>query len=72
VNTTLGVSNISFGLKPAARQILNSAFLHYCQEAGLTSAIVHFSKIKPDSQIDPEVWNIASDLVYDRRRFEAA
>jgi len=69
VNTTLGISNISFGLKPAARQVLNSAFLHYALEAGLTSAIVHFSKIKPDSQIDPEIWKIASDLVFDRREF---
>lgn len=69
VNTTLGISNISFGLKPAARQVLNSAFLHYALEAGLTSAIVHFSKIKPDTQIDPEIWKIASDLVFDRREF---
>lgn len=72
VNTVLGVSNISFGLKPAARMVLNSAFLHYALQAGLTSAIVHFSKIKPENQIDPEVWKIASDLVYDRREFAAA
>lgn len=72
VNTTLGVSNISFGLKPAARQVLNSAFLHYCLESGLTSAIVHFSKIKPDHKIDAEVWKIATDLVYDRREFAKA
>jgi len=71
VNTILGVSNISFGLKASARQILNSAFLHYAQEAGLTSAIVHFSKIKPESQIAPEIWKIATDLVYDRREFAA-
>ncbi|MDR3688592.1 MAG: homocysteine S-methyltransferase family protein [Fimbriimonas sp.] len=69
VNTILGVSNVSFGLKPSARQVLNSAFLHFSQEAGLTSAIVHFSKIKPANQIDPDVWRIASDLVYDRRQF---
>jgi len=69
VNTILGVSNVSFGLKPAARQILNSAFLHYAREAGLTSAIVHFSKIKPDHQIQPEVWKIATDLVYDKREY---
>ncbi len=69
LNTTLGVSNISFGLRPAARQILNSAFLHYACEAGLTSAIVHFSKILPDNRIDPEIWKIASDLVYDRREY---
>lgn len=69
VNSVLGVSNISFGLKAAARQILNSAFLHYALESGLTSAIVHFSKIVPESQIDPEIWKIATDLVYDKREF---
>jgi 5-methyltetrahydrofolate--homocysteine methyltransferase len=72
VNTILGVSNISFGLKPAARQILNSAFLHFAREAGLTSAIVHFSKIQPENRIDPEVWKIATDLVYDARVFATA
>jgi 5-methyltetrahydrofolate--homocysteine methyltransferase len=72
VNTILGVSNVSFGLKPAARQILNSAFLHYAREVGLTSAIVHFSKIKPEHQIDPEIWRIASDLVFDKRQYAAA
>ncbi|MCW5941131.1 MAG: homocysteine S-methyltransferase family protein [Fimbriimonadaceae bacterium] len=70
VNFTLGVSNVSFGLKPAARQVLNSAFLHYCLEAGLTSAIVHFSKIRPENRIEPEIWQIASDLVFDRRRYK--
>lgn len=72
VNTILGVSNISFGLKPAARVVLNSAFLHYATEAGMSSAIVHFSKIKPENQIDNEIWQIASDLVFDKRRFDAA
>ncbi len=72
VNTTLGVSNISFGLKPSARLILNSAFLHYALEAGLSSAIVHFSKIRPENQIENEIWQIASDLVFDRRKFAAA
>lgn len=72
VNFTLGVSNVSFGLKPAARQVLNSAFLHYCLEAGLTSAIVHFSKIRPENRIESDVWRIATDLVFDRRRFAAA
>ena len=72
INTILGVSNVSFGLKPAARQILNSAFLHYCREAGLTSAIVHFSKILPENRIDPEIWGIAADLVYDRRKYAVA
>ncbi|HWA82061.1 MAG TPA: dihydropteroate synthase, partial [Fimbriimonadaceae bacterium] len=70
VNSILGVSNISFGLKAAARQVLNSAFLHYALEAGMTSAIVHFSKIQPENKIDPEVWKIASDLVFDRREYE--
>lgn len=69
VNTILGVSNVSFGLKPAARQVLNSAFLHFAQEAGLTSAIVHFSKIKPENKIEGEIWKIATDLVYDRREY---
>lgn len=72
VNTILGVSNISFGLKPAARQILNSTFLHYCLEAGLTSAIVHFSKIQPENKIDEGIWKVAKDLVYDLREYEAA
>jgi 5-methyltetrahydrofolate--homocysteine methyltransferase len=68
-NTILGVSNISFGLRPAARLVLNSAFLHYALEAGLTSAIVHFSKIKPENQIASDVWKVATDLVYDRRGY---
>lgn len=72
VNTILGVSNVSFGLKQSARQILNSAFLHYSMEAGLTSAIVHFSKIKPENQIEADIWKIATDLVFDRREFAAA
>lgn len=69
VNTILGVSNVSFGLKPAARHILNSVFLHFAREAGLTSAIVHFSKILPENRIEPDTWKIAEDLVYDRREF---
>lgn len=72
VNTILGVSNVSFGLKPAARQIVNSAFLHFCTEVGLTSAIVHFSKILPWNKIDPDIWKIATDLVHDKREFAAA
>lgn len=72
VNTLLGVSNISFGLKPAARMVLNSVFLHWCREAGLTSAIVHFSKILPENRIEPEIWKVASDLVYDRREYALA
>jgi 5-methyltetrahydrofolate--homocysteine methyltransferase len=68
VQTTLGLSNISFGLNPAARQVLNSVFLHECQEAGLDSAIVHASKIVPMNRIPEDQRNVALDLVYDRRR----
>ncbi|MBC7772610.1 MAG: homocysteine S-methyltransferase family protein, partial [Pyrinomonadaceae bacterium] len=68
--TTVGLSNVSFGLKPAARVALNSVFLHELQEAGLTSAILHFSKILPRNKIDDQVWNAALDLIYDRRRTE--
>ncbi|WP_025619964.1 methionine synthase [Salinispora cortesiana] len=68
VNFTLGVSNVSFGLNPAARQVLNSVFLHECVQAGLTSAIVHASKILPMPKIPDEQREIALDLVYDRRR----
>jgi 5-methyltetrahydrofolate--homocysteine methyltransferase len=64
---TCGLSNVSFGLKPAARQVLNSAFLHELVEAGLTSAIVHASKILPRNKIDDEHWDAALNLVYDRR-----
>ena len=68
VQTTLGLSNISFGLNPAARQVLNSVFLHECQEAGLDSAIVHASKILPMSKIPDEQRKVALDLIFDRRR----
>ena len=54
VQTTLGLSNISFGLKPAARQVLNSVFLHECVKAGLDSAIVHAAKIVPVARIPQE------------------
>jgi len=66
-HTTLGVSNVSFGLSPAARQVLNSVFLHEAVEAGLDSAIVHPSKILPLSRIEEEALAIATDLVWDRR-----
>jgi 5-methyltetrahydrofolate--homocysteine methyltransferase len=68
VQTVLGLSNISFGLKPAARVVLNSVFLHECHEAGLDAAIVHASKILPMSRIPDEQREVALDLVYDRRR----
>jgi 5-methyltetrahydrofolate--homocysteine methyltransferase len=67
-HTVVGLSNISFGLKPAARIVLNSAFLNELREAGLTAAIVHASKILPRNKIDSEKWNAAMDLIYDRRR----
>ncbi len=66
--TTLGVSNVSFGLKPAARQALNSVFLHECVEAGLDSAIVHAGKIVPLARMPEEHKQVCLDLVYDRRR----
>ncbi|NUS73854.1 MAG: methionine synthase [Corynebacteriales bacterium] len=67
VQTTLGLSNVSFGLNPAGRQVLNSVFLHECVQAGLDSAIVHASKILPMSKIEEEPRQIALDMVYDRR-----
>ncbi|MEI2727746.1 MAG: methionine synthase [Candidatus Nanopelagicales bacterium] len=71
VQTTLGLSNVSFGLNPAARQVLNSVFLNECRDAGLDSAIVHASKILPMSRIADEQREVALDLVYDRRRYDA-
>ncbi len=71
VHTTLGVSNVSFGLNPVARQVLNSVFLHECTEAGLDSAIVHASKIVPMSRIPEDQKQAALDLVYDRREYDA-
>ncbi len=67
VRTTLGVSNISFGLNPAARIVLNSVFLHECVQAGLDSAIVHAAKIMPIDRIPEEQRQVALDLVHDRR-----
>ncbi|MEU6213477.1 MULTISPECIES: methionine synthase [unclassified Streptomyces] len=68
VQTTLGLSNISFGLNPAARVLLNSVFLDECVKAGLDSAIVHASKILPIARFDQEQVDTALDLIYDRRR----
>ena len=67
VRTILGLSNISFGLSPAARQVLNSVYLHECAEAGLDAAIVHASKILPLARIDDEAKRVCLDLIYDRR-----
>jgi len=68
VSTILGVSNVSFGLKPALRHVLNSVFLHECVEAGLDAAIVHAARIQPMHRIDDATRSLALDLVYDRRR----
>ncbi|QGU02020.1 Methionine synthase [Corynebacterium kalinowskii] len=67
VHTTLGLSNISFGLNPAARQVLNSVFLNECINAGLDTAIAHSSKILPMNRIDERQREVALDMVYDRR-----
>ncbi len=67
VYTTLGVSNVSFGLSPAARHVLNSVFLHECVEAGLDSAIVHAARIMPLNKIPEDQLKVCLDLVYDRR-----
>jgi 5-methyltetrahydrofolate--homocysteine methyltransferase len=66
----LGVSNVSFGLNPAARQVLNSVFLHEAMQVGLDGAIVSASKILPLTKIEPEHQEVCRDLIYDRRKFE--
>jgi len=68
--TILGVSNVSFGLSPASRVVLNSVFLHEAVEAGLDSAIVNASKIEPLNRIGERELAVALDLIYDRRKFE--
>ena len=70
VQTTLGVSNVSFGLNPAARVVLNSVFLSECVDAGLDSAIVHPSKIMPMARIQVRQREVALDLIYDRRTYD--
>jgi len=72
VHTTLGLSNISFGLKPAARHVLNSVYLHECQQAGLDSAIVHAGRILPLARIPDEQRDACLDLIYDRRGAQGA
>ncbi|MCA9821918.1 MAG: homocysteine S-methyltransferase family protein, partial [Dehalococcoidia bacterium] len=67
VNTVLGVSNVSFGLKPAARRVLNSVFLHEAVEHGLDAAIVNARQIVPLNRIPEEQLTAARDLIYDRR-----
>ena len=68
--TVLGVSNISFGLNPASRVVLNSVFLHDAVEAGLDAAIVNASKIEPLNRIGEQELKVARELIYDQRRFE--
>ncbi|NUS35547.1 MAG: methionine synthase [Pseudarthrobacter sp.] len=71
INTTLGVSNVSFGLNPAARIVLNSVFLHEAVQAGLTSGIIDAAKIVPLASLPEEQRKVALDLVWDRREYDA-
>ncbi|HEY2972484.1 MAG TPA: methionine synthase [Pyrinomonadaceae bacterium] len=68
--TILGVSNISFGLNPASRVVLNSVFLHDAVAAGLDAAIVNASKIEPLNRIGEQELKVARELIYDQRKFE--
>jgi len=67
IQIILGLSNISFGLNPAARAVLNSVFLDHALKAGMTGAIVHVSKIRPLHMIAAEEVKVAEDLIFDRR-----
>jgi 5-methyltetrahydrofolate--homocysteine methyltransferase len=67
VKTSLGVSNVSFGVSPGARAVLNSVFLHHCVEAGLDLAMVNPNHITPYSEITEEERELADDLVFNRR-----
>ncbi|KQZ86178.1 methionine synthase [Microbacterium sp. Root166] len=71
IHTTLGVSNVSFGLNPAARSVLNSVFLHEAAEAGLDSGIIDAAKIVPLASVPEEQRKVALDLVWDRREYDA-
>ncbi|MDE0546161.1 methionine synthase [Microbacterium sp. C7(2022)] len=71
IHTTLGVSNVSFGLNPAARSVLNSVFLHECVEAGLDSGIIDAAKIVPLASLSEDQRQVALDLVWDRREYDA-
>ncbi|WOC60950.1 methionine synthase [Paenarthrobacter sp. AT5] len=71
IQTTLGVSNVSFGLNPAARMVLNSVFLHEAVQAGLTSGIIDAAKIVPPASLPEEQRKVALDLVWDRREYDA-
>jgi 5-methyltetrahydrofolate--homocysteine methyltransferase len=67
VLTTLGVSNVSFGLRPHARVVLNSVFLHHCVEAGLDTGIINPAHVTPYFEISEEERKLADDLIFDRR-----
>ena len=71
IHTTLGVSNVSFGLNPAARSVLNSVFLHEAVEAGLDSGIIDAAKIVPLASVPDDRRKVALDLVWDRREYDA-
>jgi 5-methyltetrahydrofolate--homocysteine methyltransferase len=72
IQSTLGISNISFGLNPAARQVLNSVFLSECTKVGLTAAIVHSAKILPLNQIPAQQLEAGLGLIYDARTYDDA
>ncbi|MBT2588164.1 methionine synthase [Arthrobacter sp. ISL-95] len=71
IQTTLGVSNVSFGLNPAARMVLNSVFLHEAVQAGLSSGIIDAAKIVPLASLPDEQRKVALDLVWDRREYDS-
>src|SRR5205807_1637973 len=68
VKTSLGVSNVSFGVSPPARAVLNSVFLHHCVDAGLDLAMVNPNHITPYGEIPDAERQLADDLVFDRRQ----
>ena len=70
VHILLGVSNVSFGLSPAARITLNSVFLHEAVQVGMDAAIVSAAKILPMAKIEPDHQQVCRDLIYDRRGFD--
>ncbi len=71
IHTTLGVSNVSFGLNPVSRSVLNSVFLHEATEAGLDTAIIDAAKIVPLASIPQDQRQVALDLIYDRREYDS-
>ncbi len=67
VMASLGVSNLSFGLAPQARPVLNSVMLYHCVQAGLDMAIVNPAQVKPYAEIDNNERELAEDLIFNRR-----